>query len=106
MKRFVILLLVACGSKQPKPAPIDNTEPGTTQTPAPGSGEARVVQRGKAGGVIELNGDRAVAMEAANKEMANVCGADKYVIVQEGEEAVGGDGSGMATVWRVHYQCN
>jgi hypothetical protein len=109
MKRVIFVMLVACGSKPaPKPAqPIDNVEPGSSaETPA-GPGNARVVQRGAAGGVIELQGDRGAAMEAANKEMINVCGMNQYTIVQEGEEAVGSEhGTGMTTAWRVHYQCS
>ena len=110
MKRWAFVVVMACGGSHPqtKPPPIENTapaEPAFEPTAAPG--EIRVVQRGSTGGVIELDGDRGKAMEAANKEMINVCGIDHYVITQEGEEFVGmpGPTQGAHPVWRVHYQC-
>jgi hypothetical protein len=55
-------------------------------------GSARVIQRTQEGGVIELAGDRAKAMEQASAEMAAHCGGPgSYNIVQEGEEAIGTD---------------
>jgi hypothetical protein len=110
MKRLLVLVVVvACGSKPaPKPAePIENVEPAAAAPAPAGPGNARVVQRGSAGGVIELQGDRGAAMEAAVKEMSSVCGNEQYTIVQEGEEAVGSQQrTAITTAWRVHYQCN
>ncbi|HEY5927968.1 MAG TPA: hypothetical protein VIV11_40055 [Kofleriaceae bacterium] len=103
---WLVVVLVACGGKQPAPAPVSNTEPAKPAEQTAGAGEARVLQRTQAGGVIELAGDRGAAMEAANAEMNKHCGANAYTIVQEGEEAVGAPGGGMAVAWRVHYQCN
>ncbi|HWU90812.1 MAG TPA: hypothetical protein VN253_26280 [Kofleriaceae bacterium] len=55
-------------------------------------GSAKVIQRTQVGGVIELQGDRAKAMEQANSEMAAHCGGPgSWDITQEGEEAIGTD---------------
>jgi hypothetical protein len=115
--RFALVLaaLVAgCGggAKKQDDTTVSNQQ-GTvvTSTPSEGSGElpkgARVISRTQAGGVIELEGDRATAMQRADSEMTAHCGPDKFVITQEGEEAVGTDGTGAltATAWRVYYQC-
>ena len=99
-------------------------------------GSARYIQRTQSGGVIELQGDRTKAMEAANNDMAQHCGPNNFTIVQEGEEAIGTDtysredtaaaadtsrngqhtradqtttgqqSTRTATAWRLHYQCN
>lgn len=99
-------------------------------------GSARVISRNQTGGVIELSGDRAKAMEQAGSEMSAHCGPNNFTIVQEGEEAIGTDtyaredsssqdyrsrsgrrsgtdqtttgqtSTRTATAWRVHYQCN
>jgi hypothetical protein len=89
-------------------------------------GSARVVQRTQYGGVIALNGDRAKAMEQADKEMSAHCGPGNYQVVREGEVPVGtdsmarsdtynnndgsqtqtaGQSTRTATEWRVEYQC-
>src|SRR5207247_2207968 len=54
-------------------------------------GSARVIQRTREGGIIELSGDKDKAKEQANQEMAAHCGPNNYSIVLEGEEAVGTD---------------
>ena len=99
-------------------------------------GSARVIQRNQGGGIIELSGDRAKAMEDANGQMASHCGPNNWQITQEGEEAIGTDtfvredtatdsgtsrngrrsssdstttgqqSTRTATAWRIHYQCN
>jgi len=95
------VMLVACGGKSPKPAPIENTEkPTADESSQPGKG--KTIQRMATGGVIELSGDRGEAMEQAAHEMSAHCGADAYTIIQEGEEAIGAS----QTAWRVHYECN
>ena len=98
-------------------------------------GSAKVISRTQTGGIIELQGDRAKAMEQANSEMSAHCGPNNFSITQEGEEAVGTDtftredtaqdsktsrsgrksssdsttvgqtSTRTATAWRVHYQC-
>ena len=100
--------LVACGGKQPAPAPVvSNTEPAKATEPAPDGRGTRVIQRRQDGGVIELHGDRGAAMKIADDEMKAHCGPGAYTIVQEGEEAVAVDGGPRTGVaWRVHYQCN
>jgi hypothetical protein len=59
--------------------------------------------------VLQLEGDRGAAMEDANLAMTKHCGSGNFVIVQEGEEAIGTDVIGGSTTtqtaWRVHYQC-
>jgi hypothetical protein len=100
---------------------------------AAGCGSARVVQRTQYGGTIALNGDRAKAMEQAEKEMSAHCGPGNYQVVREGEVPVGtdtmsrsdtsygqssngqstaggetttaGTSTRTATEWRVEYQC-
>jgi len=107
------LVLAACGGgggKKSEPTTIGNTGgtgDGSGSAAAP-AGDARVIQRTQAGGVIELVGDRGGAMDAANEEMEAHCGPNNYTIVQEGEEAVsdGKETDRVATAWRVHYQCN
>jgi hypothetical protein len=81
-------------------------------------GSARLIHRDVGGGVIELQGDRATAMDQANSEMASHCGPNNYTIVEEGDEVVGttyvqnsrngrrASSGSTATAWRVHYQCN
>jgi hypothetical protein len=98
-------------------------------------GTARVVQRTQVGGVLELQGDRAKAMEDANQQMAMHCGPNNFIVESEGEEVVGQDtvvrqdtaedtktsktgrrtstdasstttqSTRNATAWRVHYAC-
>jgi len=63
-------------------------------------GSARVVQRTPTGGVIELDGERANAMERAHQAMAANCAPRGYAIVKEGKEGVEPDAA-----WRLHYQC-
>jgi hypothetical protein len=113
MNRIVVVLaLAACGGKSKPAEPVANTAP-TQALPTPiDDRNIRVVQRGSAGGVIELLGDRDAAMRAADKEMASTCGAGRYVITQEGEEAIAdpnaspsGPPTRTETAWRVHYQC-
>jgi len=101
---FLVLVLVACGSAQPAatPEPVNNRETAPVAEPPAGEGGIRVVQRGAAGGVIEMEGDRTAAMAKAEQEMANVCGAGKYAITQEGEEVIANKD---VTAWRVRYQC-
>ncbi len=107
MNRFVLVLLVACGSKPPPAAPVSNTEPAAKAAQAPGLGEARVIQRMQRGGVIELTGDHDQAMKQADPEMEAHCGPNAYAIVREGEEsAMARDGTETRiNVWRVHYEC-
>jgi hypothetical protein len=107
---LIVVALVACGPKPPPP-PSNTAAPTTPEAPPkapPTSETSRVVQRSSNGGVIELAGDRRLAMQFANEEMRLHCGAGKYVITQEGEESVGrGDGGPRTmTAWRIHYQCN
>jgi hypothetical protein len=95
--------LAACGGSS-KPRTVDNKAPAAGDpSPSPGSaaGSPKILSRTKDGGVIQLEGDRPTAMEAANKAMNDHCGAGNYVITQEGEEADADAGP----VWRVHYQC-
>jgi hypothetical protein len=105
-----LVFVIACGGSAKQPAePISNTnKSGATDSSSGGPGQGKVIQRSRAGGVIELEGERGAAMEQAIKEMEAHCGPSAYVIVQEGEEAIadpdGGPGR-MATAWRVHYQC-
>lgn len=109
MKRIALVILVGCGGAKPAPTPVENTAPATEAAAPAGNGSIRVVQRGTTGGVIELAGSRSAAMAAAETEMASVCGANAYTIVQEGEEAVmseGADPQMVGVAWRVHYQCN
>lgn len=82
-------------------------------TAAP-TGAATVVSRTQSGGVLQLDGDRATAMEQAVEQMIAHCG-HSYAITQEGEEAVGTDtvtGAGQpsttrtVTAWRMHYTCS
>jgi hypothetical protein len=112
MKRFVVMILVACGSKSPAPAqPVENTAPPTQVEP--GAADAREIQRTAQGGVIELTGDRGPAMRAADRVMEQRCGKDAYTITQEGEEAILNTGTNLddgpptttETAWRVHYAC-
>jgi hypothetical protein len=67
-------------------------------------GTARIVQKTRYGGVIELQGDHNKAMEQANEEMAAAC--PDFIVVREGPEPIANtpDGS-AATVYRVRYQC-
>ncbi len=70
------------------------------------AGDARMIQRKRDSGTIELSGDRGAAMTAANREMEVHCGTHNYTITQEGEEVVGGeDGEPPQLAWRVHYAC-
>jgi len=98
MRAVLILLLVACGGPTKKPDDIGNK----TTTDAP-MGSAKVIQRSQTGGVIELGGDRGTALEDASKAMSDHCGKDNFMVVQEGEEAIG---DSTETAWRVHYVCN
>jgi hypothetical protein len=102
---LLAFLLAACGGSQ-RARPIANTAAGGSPGGA-GKGSARVDQRTVSGGVISLIGERDVAMEAANKEMAAHCGEGSYMIVQEGEEMIDDSaiGAKIKTEWRVHYQC-
>jgi len=58
MKVAALLLLAACGS-------------------------ARMIQVTPTGGTLELQGDRAKAMDAANAQMDEKCGKDGWAIVDE-----------------------
>jgi hypothetical protein len=77
MKLAPILLLAACGG-------------------------ARVIQMTPTGGVLELQGDRAKAMDSAAGQMDDKCGKDSWTIVDEAEEAVAPNK--QAT--HIHFQCN
>jgi hypothetical protein len=102
---LALALTLACGGK-PKPteAPANkDVAPPPANKVDEGTGVAKVTERKQTGGVIELGGDRAKAMEDASKQMDAHCGQGNYTITQEGEEAVAG---GQNTVWRVHYSCN
>ena len=118
MRFAALLFVIGCGGDtKPSATPVSNTSGASDPTPPPSTtvGDARVVQRTQAGGVIELVGDREGAMQTASKHMSAHCGPDNYTITQEGEEVVGTDtlagpnASGATvrtdTAWRVHYQC-
>ena len=62
-----------------------------------GCANVRVVERTAVGGRLELDGDRARAMDDANREMAAHCGVDNATITYTGAE----NGA-----YRVHYRCN
>ena len=116
----LVVVLAACGGGSSKPAatPSNSTGTGTadaTSTKEP-PGDARVVQRTQAGGVIELAGERSGSLAKAQVEMEAHCGPGNYTITQEGEELIGSDSISSAaggpaqttrteTAWRVHYQC-
>jgi len=109
----IVFVVAACGGgpKKPAPEPINNevkTEPAPTK-PAT-AGQAKVITKTAQGGIVELQGDRGVAMLDANEQMNAHCGVGNYTITQEGEEAVGADSAGSevrtATAWRVYYACN
>jgi hypothetical protein len=98
-------------------------------------GAARVIHQDQTGGVIELQGDQAHAMDDATHQMAAHCGAKNFTVVSQGEEPIGTDpitqqnratdsttspngrtastdatattpqSPRTATAWRVHYQC-
>jgi hypothetical protein len=115
-------MLVGCRGGSPKSTTTPSNTVGAsnasadTTTSGDGAGEARVVQRTQAGGVIELEGGRQAAMRQAQTEMESHCGPGNFTIVQEGEESIGNDtlaaaGNSQsttrtATAWRVHYECN
>jgi hypothetical protein len=115
IRALLLLSLAGCGggSKATESTTPSNTGGSTGSTPPPaGPGEGRVIARTRAGGIVELTGDRTTAMEQAQKEMEAHCGPNNFAIVQEGEEVIGTDAvSGAGTVktevaWRVHYQCS
>jgi hypothetical protein len=107
MKKLCVLLVIAaCGGKPPPEKPVENKEPRVKDIVQPLAAGAKVIMRTSSGGVVELEGDREKAMRLADQEMAAHCGPSAYTIVQEGEEAIGSEDGGMATAWRVHYQCN
>ena len=109
MRYAIAIALAGCwtGSVE-EPKPVEPPKP-VKVAPPPGqpAGTALVIERTPSSGVIQLAGERPIAMEAANLLMNDHCGPGQYVIVQEGEESIGPDASGRATKveWRVHYQC-
>ena len=67
-------------------------------------GTARIVQKTRYGGMIELQGDHSKAMEQANEEMAAAC--PDFIVVREGPEPIADAPEGSAaTVYRVRSQC-
>lgn len=82
-------------------------------------GTARVIQRTRTGGVIELQGDHGKAMEQAIQQMAAQCGPNNFMIMQEADEPIGAptatadndditardNPQAARTALRVHYQC-
>lgn len=55
-------------------------------------GNAKLIRQDQSGGVLELQGERGKAMEAANNMMAGHCGGPgSWDIVQQGEEVIGTD---------------
>lgn len=101
--RIAILVVVAgCGGTRATSSTVSNDGEAPAGQPEPDrTGEAVEVSRTTGDGVIELEGDRSLAMEDAERKMAAHCGPDKFHIVQVGEEAVG-----EARAWRVHYVCD
>jgi hypothetical protein len=59
-------------------------------------GSARIVTHSPTGGIIELKGDHAKAMEQAIQQMDEHCGSGNFTI-KDAEEA---------TTSRVYYGCN
>ena len=108
MKRLLLVVVFACGSKT-GPLPVSNVaSPSAEPGPSSGEGSAKVIQRSATGGVIELSGNREAAMKQASNEIGKHCEPAGYVIVQEGEEIIEptrSDGT-SATAWRVHYRCD
>jgi hypothetical protein len=111
VKRLVMLVALAgcwrSAPQNPAPPPISNE----AKPPRPAkAGESRQVARTATGGIIELQGDHAVALPEANELMSQHCGTNNYTITQEGQEAIGTDtldGQPIRTIsaWRVHYLC-
>jgi hypothetical protein len=106
----------ACWHSSPPPRALENQAAPAPAKPAPepdSRGDVVVVARTQQGGVLAMRGDLAGAHLVANVTMAQHCGSESFVIVQEGEEAVGADphggaasaGARIETEWRVHYQC-
>ncbi len=105
MKALTLVLLVAsCWMNNDLPA--TQAPAAAAAEPAPKSGDAKFVQKNEHGGVLELVGDRAAALAAANRLMTAHCGEGEFTVVAEGEEAVATmPGGRQATAWRLHYQC-
>ena len=91
-----VLLLAACGASKSMSAAKPPGEP---------PGTARTTERDATGGIVELEGDREAAKLEAERQMAEHCGADRYTIVNEGEESWGNATHGVNVAWRVHYRC-
>jgi hypothetical protein len=102
MKLVAVVVVIGCWTgSPPPPAPVSPPPPPMKPRPA---GSAKVIMRTVAGGVIQLDGDRSIAMDDATRSMVSHCGEGNFMIFQEGEEAIVGHVE--APVWRVHYQCN
>jgi hypothetical protein len=104
-----ILACAACGGSK-KPAPVVNVVTGEPPESSPAApeppGDARTIQRTQNGGVVELQGNHADAMAAAQKQFDAHCGPNNATITQEGEEVIGDtDASPAQTAWRVYYSC-
>jgi hypothetical protein len=110
VKRVLLVVVVVAGCwtsapRQPTPAPIENAA-----KPPPPVGEGKQITRTATGGVVQLDGDHAVAQRQADSLMAEHCGPNRYSITQEGEEAIGSDAIAgepvrIMTAWRIHYVC-
>jgi hypothetical protein len=82
-----------------------------------GCGNARIISKTNAGGVIELKGDHDKAMEQAHYTMDAHCAPGNFIITYEGPEVIADDQpkdgepdpqapAVDTTRWRVYYRCS
>ena len=110
---MIAFVVASCGGP-PAPAPVttpvaNHESPVATVSKPPVEGMGmKLIQRTEGGGVIQLEGDRATAMDQANLAMVKHCGMAAYTITQEGEEAIESTSEMVRpkVAWRVHYECN
>jgi hypothetical protein len=103
--RWWLVLAIACSSPKPAPIVANRAAGSAVAVPRAPAGRARLVVRTQTGGVIELAGDREIALQRSMDLMTTHCGPQNFTIVQEGEEAVASEGDAITTAWRIHYQC-
>ena len=103
MRSVLAIACAGCWTGSPEPAAPTEPVPVRIQRP-PGepAGKSIVIRRLPNSGVIQLEGERALALESAHILMEDHCGKGNYFIVQEGDEEL----SSGRVEWRLYYQCS
>jgi hypothetical protein len=102
VKRVIAIACASCWTGSPDAAaPVEPVPVRLQRPPGEPAGKSLVVRRTERAGVMQLEGERPLAIESAHILMEDHCGKNNYVIVQEGDEEL----SNGRVEWRLHYHC-